>query len=53
MNPSNSMKVYGLIALFKYPILFFFFLEGNIFGTLSIYYRKISMPGLRKRMKET
>ena len=24
MNPSNSMKVYGLIALFKYPILFFF-----------------------------
>ena len=30
MNPSNSMKVYGLIALFKYPILFFF-LGGKYF----------------------
>ena len=55
MNPSNSMKVYGLIAHFKYPILFFFSssLKGNIFETLSIRYRKISMPCLRKRMKET
>ena len=32
MNPSNSMKVYGLIAHFKYPILFFFFfLKGKYF----------------------
>ena len=54
MNLSNSMKVYGLIAHFKYPFcFFFFFLKGNIFETLSIRYGKISMPGLRKRMKET
>ena len=50
MNPSNSLKVYGLTAHFKFPILVFFFfsLKGNIFETLSIHYGKISMPGLKK-----